>query len=309
MRFSKDILRIGKWHVGGKAWRVTRDVLARIVRSFDLAKQRGVRIPLVWDHDNSARARIGDVTGLALLGDTLMAEVDVADEDAGRKLATVANEVSVEVVEGWRDGQGHLYDWFLRHLGVVNHPVVAGQGAFKRLSTATIESECYRLSNDSGPTVRRFATAQCGGAGPVKVSNAKGHLIMTEGQVEAAQQRIRKKLGISRPTTRQLATGVPADDAATLDHSEVVDMLNRSLALLIGADFEPLQATVSANEIRTVFRILIAPFEKNSEREAARSQPAAPDAMAGMQSVQQLALDVASAKLERRLTRKWRLGR
>ena len=134
-------------------------------------------------------------------------------------------------------------------------------------------------------------------------------------EIAAAQQRIRQKLGISRPTTRQLATRVPADDAATLDHAVVIDYVNRLFTLLIGDDFEPIPTSASPDEIKTVFRIMIGPFEKNAEREAARARPAAPDAMAGINTVQQLSIggddlrqDIAAAKIERRLTRKWRLG-
>lgn len=132
-RFRKDILRVGKWRVGEESWDVTPDTLQEIVRNFHLAKSRGCDCPLVMNHSSDVRDRAGKVSDLGMDGDVLWSEFEAAPE-AVDVLKVPGVGVSVRVTEKWRDGLGNTYPLALEHLGIVNHPVVPGQGPFVELS-------------------------------------------------------------------------------------------------------------------------------------------------------------------------------
>jgi len=119
--------------VNGEIWDVTPDTLQEIKRNFDLGKQRGLDCPVVWNHSNDARDRGGDVDALRIQNDTLVAQFGLMDGENPAKV-TGSGGVSVEVREPWHDGLGNEYPLMLTHVGIVNHPVIPGQGQFKRLS-------------------------------------------------------------------------------------------------------------------------------------------------------------------------------
>ncbi len=118
---------------GGRDWPVDLWTLRRLVINFQRARDRGVRIPVVWNHSEDARDKIGEVVRLYLAGQTLRARFwATATSDADR-MEESASQVSVEVVEDWVDGKGRQYDLFLSHLAIVTHPVVHPQGPVYRL--------------------------------------------------------------------------------------------------------------------------------------------------------------------------------
>ena len=131
--FDKDVLRTGQWMVAGRAWDVTLQLLRRLVQNFQLAQQMGVRVPVVWNHSNDARDKIGEVVRLYLTGETLRARFWAAVPEDIRRLNLTSDEASVEVAEPWTDGAGRRYDLFLTHVAIVNHPVVTDQGPIYRL--------------------------------------------------------------------------------------------------------------------------------------------------------------------------------
>lgn len=130
--FDKDVLRIGCWNVGGRFWSVTRRTLARLVLNFQRARERGLRVPVVWNHSRDARDKIGEVVRLYVAGDALRAVFWAALPEDVQRLEASSIEMSVEVAEPWIDGAGRVYDLFLTHLAVVNHPVVPAQGPLRR---------------------------------------------------------------------------------------------------------------------------------------------------------------------------------
>lgn len=145
--FEKDILRTGEWAVGPRRWLVTAQTLRQLVANFELAKRRGVRIPVVWNHSWDVRDKIGEVIALRQHGDTLWARFWARRPSDVMKLGSTANEVSVEVAQPWRDGFGHTYDIMLIHLAVVHLPVVPNQFPFRELRLSHPMSGAIRMSD------------------------------------------------------------------------------------------------------------------------------------------------------------------
>lgn len=131
---DKDVLAVGRWRVGDREWRVDLAMLRRLVINFQRARDRGIRVPVVWNHSEDARDKIGEVVRLYLSGDVLRARFWTMREADANRLLAMDDQVSVEVVEGWTDGKSRRYDLFLTHLAVVTQPVVHPQGPMRRLS-------------------------------------------------------------------------------------------------------------------------------------------------------------------------------
>lgn len=132
-RLLKDVLRVGRWNVGGKVWDVTKETLLQIANNFLAYRLRGGDCPLVWNHSNDARDRVGDVEEVRIEGDRLLAVVNVKSDADAEQIQKVG-KVSVSVAPEWTDGTGQTYREHLVHVGVVNHPVVPDQEPFVELS-------------------------------------------------------------------------------------------------------------------------------------------------------------------------------
>lgn len=143
MRFRKDILRTGSfWHFNPETqsrerWDVTDDTLRQIQTNFHLQRSYGGDCPVLWDHENTARGRLGTVVDTEVDNGVLYAILSAPTEEKALSIESHDGGVSVEVTDDWQDGEGHRFSGpCLTHLGVVNHPVVPGQQPFKRLSLA-----------------------------------------------------------------------------------------------------------------------------------------------------------------------------
>ena len=135
---EKDILRVGHWKPNGESWHVTPTTLRRLCGQFNRYVAAGNTVPWIEDHDGGAGKRIGDVVGLRVDGDTLIARCQVTQKKYALSFGenpgdTSKQEVSVEVYEPWEDGAGNFYPIALTHLANVINPVVTGQKPFKRL--------------------------------------------------------------------------------------------------------------------------------------------------------------------------------
>lgn len=141
--WSKDILPVGTWHHVDWAdpWDVTPEILEEIAANFRTAKARGVKIPVLMvdqsspsQHHDIAKNEIGAVDSVYVDGDRLVADMWTNSETDSEvyQLDTKAREVSVDVRPSFLDGKGHTYGLFLKHVAVVTHPVVTGQGPFVR---------------------------------------------------------------------------------------------------------------------------------------------------------------------------------
>lgn len=155
-RYCKDLLSTGAWRVGRETWNVTRQTLATIVENFDRGRRLGLDCPLVWNHSDDARDRLGRVVGLSVFGNTLWGVVEVCDSvDAAQMLKV--NQVSVGCSDGWRDGYGNSYAGdFLVHVGVVNHPVVSGQGPFRSLGQLSQGETARTRTRERGLNMKRL---------------------------------------------------------------------------------------------------------------------------------------------------------
>lgn len=133
-RFQKDILRTGVFQLPHRAWDVTKETLDQLVDNFRLARSRGVRVPVTWNHSRDARDQIGSVAELFRAGSTLYARFSAPRPADSERLLNINHDVSVAVSEDFRDGLGNQYDLMLTHLAVVDSPVVPGQRSFLTLS-------------------------------------------------------------------------------------------------------------------------------------------------------------------------------
>lgn len=143
-RWQKDVLRPGKFSTSDGVKDFSADDIASIVASFQLAKSRGIQVPVIMaeagaadQHDELAGHKVGEVDDLWVAEDgTLMSSVWTASrtKSAVYQLDLLKQNTSPEIWRNWADGSGNVYPLFLKHFAIVTHPVVHPQGSFVRLS-------------------------------------------------------------------------------------------------------------------------------------------------------------------------------
>ncbi len=143
-RWKKDVLRPGQFSTSDGVKNFSPADIASIVASFQLAKSRGVQVPVIMaeagaadQHDELAGHKVGEVDDLWVDPDgTLMSSVWTASKSksAVYQLDLLKQNTSPEIWRNWTDGAGNVYPLFLKHFAIVTHPVVHPQGSFVRLS-------------------------------------------------------------------------------------------------------------------------------------------------------------------------------
>lgn len=168
-RYRKDVIRTGRFFVPKmRLWlEVTPDRMDRWVSTFDLMRRRGVKVDLTLDHldPGSAESKRGELVRLQRLGDTLYADVEVADAETELLLARCP-EVSLELDQGFQDGLGNTYDEALTAVTICRQPVVPGQQPFLKIAaslrggaaapTVVLSAVADRYHNDGGSLAQRI---------------------------------------------------------------------------------------------------------------------------------------------------------
>lgn len=142
VRLVKDLLRVGKWHVGDDADGNPRHVeftaadLDAIESRFNEHKAAGIRHPLTWGHippganDTDERQSIADIEDVFQENGTLYFTAYMPVASAAELLAK-RRECSIGLATDWTDGSGnHWPGMSLIHGAVVAHAVVPGQHPF-----------------------------------------------------------------------------------------------------------------------------------------------------------------------------------
>lgn len=153
MRFSKDILRVGDYHIGGGLFhKVTQADVHQYAQSFAAMRAAGVEVPIPWEHPpldkgmpelsdsyerraTETKHNAGWLESMRVDGDTLVAEIDVpnkADAEAIREGRI--RGVSPRLMNGkWKDGLGREWERFVAHVALTNRPRDTRQGRFQAI--------------------------------------------------------------------------------------------------------------------------------------------------------------------------------
>lgn len=143
-RFQKDILQVGVFTQEGGFGVLDIDDkrLARFEAANVSFRKNGIPVPIVLNHDQSAENSLGFVEKIFKVGNKLFANLNFVNEDAAL-IARAAGHVSVGIRKDFKDGVGNSYGEAIAHIGIVNQPIVPGQGDFKELG----------LTTDKGPPI------------------------------------------------------------------------------------------------------------------------------------------------------------
>lgn len=144
-RVVKDVLRVGRWNIGGAAEASMLDVDETFLRSL----ADSVRLQQLSGHAINLTLSHGDA---ALTVDTtdIYAPIDAAAIDGGvlwvsayvtpaqaKQLGNPACKVSPGFQFNYVDGSGTRHPLALLHVAVVDRPVVGGQGPFVAMANAS----------------------------------------------------------------------------------------------------------------------------------------------------------------------------
>lgn len=132
--YRKDVLRTGTFQ--NYDWEVeyTRNDLDRFVDRFEQMRSNGLDIEVTVDHSWSARDVIGYVWKMWVEDTKLWAEFEIIGQDNIDLVERVRN-VSIEVLENFKDSEAREYGRVIRAVSVVQSPVVSGQEAFELIAS------------------------------------------------------------------------------------------------------------------------------------------------------------------------------
>lgn len=145
VRVLKDVLRVGKWKVGknqdgtDRYWDVKPETLKEIASEFQGAQSRGVARNLIWGHGDPVtkivdpRDIIAPVDQAVATDEALWVSSYVTKEQAA-ELSNPAHKVSIRAATDHTEGDGTKSPLAMLHVGIVDSPVVSGQGPFVQLS-------------------------------------------------------------------------------------------------------------------------------------------------------------------------------
>jgi hypothetical protein len=164
MLFRKEILTNGEVSTLGRMVKISPDRVSKLVSTFNALTSKGYKVPVVLGHPQEfsdpagwpykpvsaeeplLRSSAGFVTGLTVDGDKVYADMDIRDEQVGKKLTdkTIAC-CSPMIVPTFEDGDGEKWlNGVFTHLALTNKPRQMRKGAFEaieaRLSDLTEES-------------------------------------------------------------------------------------------------------------------------------------------------------------------------
>lgn len=145
VRLVKDALHVGRWKVGKNAdgsdrfWDVKPETLKEIANEFQGAQSRGVARNLIWGHGDPSK-KVVDPKNIIAPVDQVIATDDVlwvsqyVTKEQAAELSNPAHKVSVRVATDHTEGDGTKSPLAMLHVGIVDSPVVSGQGPFVQLS-------------------------------------------------------------------------------------------------------------------------------------------------------------------------------
>lgn len=157
IHFEKDLLECGHYEgltldendkIVPWTWDVTVDDLDRLIADFSKMRERGLRVPLQYEHAGTAENRCGDITELFRDGCRLMSR-GWTTANHENKIFDADAEVSISLASPWKDGNGNLYANAPLHVAVTTNPVYANQGSFRRISLSLKRS--FQVAEDTMP--------------------------------------------------------------------------------------------------------------------------------------------------------------
>ena len=173
-RYRKEIIRCGRFFTNeGEPFTVDTSMLDHWAKTFKLMADNRVSVPIPSDHTavNSDGAR-GRIVGMQRIGDGLFAVADLVGEDAPTLAAS--NDVSIFSEPEWTDGEGHTYQWPIRHVALTPDPRIPGLQGFVAISAANNQTKNIPILKMDGVPMTMTVPMNGAGDGAALPTEGKG---------------------------------------------------------------------------------------------------------------------------------------
>ena len=197
-------------------------------------------------HLDIAKYKVGEVEALRFDGQTLWADLWTASQTnpAVYQLDTQSQKVSADI-RPWLDGSGNKYPLRLKHVAIVNHPVIGGQGPFVR------QLSSIPIGEKQMAKARQLAAEDVPAEGE---GGDEGNMFTFKEVTEALAA-----AGFTVPkevTTKDGLKGWLMGAAGGGTEEETADEMPVDMASQIGADPTGANPVQMASALRTMFRQL-----------------------------------------------------
>ena len=181
VHLRKSVLSVGTHRSPDGVVNVTPQRLQHFANVFGRMKDKGLTIPVDWDHatdvskavplsmgdyrkQRSAKNTVGKLDHVALSpdGQSLSITLDVEDKAAAEKAAANTVYISPVIFEKWTDGDGETFNDCFTHVDIVNWPVDHKQTPFETVNNQAPAIACAIRMGLSAPAwgkgAKRMAT-------------------------------------------------------------------------------------------------------------------------------------------------------
>lgn len=227
---TKEIVQAGQWWKDGKLLDIPPSRLSHWKNQFDLMLSNGMKVPVPVDHTRDPEANRGWVTGMDVVGDKLVATMELIGEDAIKLAAR--SDVSIQARD-LTDNKGNAYPDAIEHTAFVSDPFITGLGKFAiQLSRATALG--LSIGGSSMESLKKIASAMGIDAGDMDEMALTAAILAAHAKAKEGEKEVEVKLSAassslsaaqSELTTLKLsAKPVEVDPDAMEDRAETIEL-------------------------------------------------------------------------------------
>ena len=124
------VAKVGPWKhpATGQEFTITADRMKKWADKLEMARAKGLDVPLVKDHRVDSESTLGYIYGAKIEGDTMFLLIGFVGENA-RDIG-LRNKLSLGIRANLKDSHGNEYGEAIEHCAVTPIPVIHGLGHF-----------------------------------------------------------------------------------------------------------------------------------------------------------------------------------
>jgi len=217
--FKKEIVQAGKWRhpADGQLIDIPQARLSHWNSQFQAMKANGMKVYVPEDHTRNPDANRGWVTDMEVVGDKLVATMDLIGEDAIKLASRI--DVSIQARD-LVDGKGNRYPDAIEHTALVADPVITGLNKFV-IQLSRAKTLGLSIGGSSMESLKKIAASLGIEAGEMDEAALEAAILAACGKLRAGNEEAATSLSAAQSELATLRLSAkPVDvDPDLLEHA------------------------------------------------------------------------------------------